>query len=147
MSPACRENGSRFPLIPCACTATSPAPCGSRKPFAKPFPREESPLQPPKLFSPIDVGGITLPNRVVIAPMCQYSAADGSMTDWHHVHLGTMACSGAGLFGIEKTNVTREGRITHGCTGLYSDHNETAMARAVQVYRGITRNPIGVQIG
>jgi len=58
-----------------------------------------------------------------------------------------MACSGAGLFVVEKTNVAREGRITHGCTGLYSDHNEAAMARAVQVYRGITKNPIGIQIG
>ena len=102
---------------------------------------------PTQLFTPIQLGGITLPNRVVIAPMCQYSADDGSMTDWHHVHLGSMACSGAGLFVVEKTNVTREGRITLGCTGLYSDHNEAAMARAVQVYRGITRNPIGIQIG
>jgi len=101
----------------------------------------------PKLFEPIQLGGITLPNRVVVAPMCQYSADDGSMTDWHHVHLGSFACSGAGLFVVEKTNVAREGRITHGCTGLYSDHNEAAMARAVQVYRGITKNPIGVQIG
>ncbi len=101
----------------------------------------------PLLFSPIQLGGITLPNRVVVAPMCQYSADDGSMTDWHHVHLGAMACSGAGLFVVEKTNVTREGRITHGCTGLYNDHNEAAMARAVQVYRGITKNPIGIQIG
>jgi 2,4-dienoyl-CoA reductase-like NADH-dependent reductase (Old Yellow Enzyme family) len=101
----------------------------------------------PKLFTPLDLGGITLPNRLVVAPMCQYSADDGSMTDWHTVHLGTYACSGAGLFVVEKTNVTREGRITHGCTGLYSDHNEAAMARAVQVYRGITKHPIGVQIG
>ncbi len=99
------------------------------------------------LFSPIQIGGVTLPNRVVIAPMCQYSADDGSMTDWHLAHLGSMACSGAGLFVVEKTNVTREGRITHGCTGLYSDHNEAAMVRAVQIYRGITKNPIGVQIG
>ena len=100
-----------------------------------------------KLFTPIQLGGITLPNRIVVSPMCQYSADDGSMTDWHLQHLGTMACSGAGLFVVEKTNVTREGRITHGCTGLYSDHNEAAMARAVQIYRGITRNPIGIQIG
>ena len=100
-----------------------------------------------KLFTPIQLGGITLPNRIVVSPMCQYSADDGSMTDWHIVHLGTMACSGAGLFVVEKTNVTREGRITHGCTGLYSDHNEAAMARAVQVYRGITSNPIGIQVG
>ena len=101
----------------------------------------------PELFTPIQIGGVTLPNRVVISPMCQYSADDGCMSDWHLAHLGSMACSGAGLFVVEKTNVTREGRITHGCTGLYSDHNEAAMARAVQLYRGITRNPIGVQIG
>ena len=100
-----------------------------------------------KLFEPLDIGGITLPNRAVVSPMCQYSADDGCMSDWHLVHLGGMACSGAGLFVVEKTNVTREGRITHGCTGLYSDHNEAAMARAVQVYRGITKNPIGIQIG
>jgi 2,4-dienoyl-CoA reductase-like NADH-dependent reductase (Old Yellow Enzyme family) len=101
----------------------------------------------PELFTPIQIGGVTLPNRVVVSPMCQYSADDGCMSDWHLVHLGGFACSGAGLFVVEKTNVTREGRITHGCTGLYSDHNETAMARAVQVYRSITKNPIGIQIG
>jgi 2,4-dienoyl-CoA reductase-like NADH-dependent reductase (Old Yellow Enzyme family) len=104
-------------------------------------------LPHPKLFEPIQIGGVTLPNRVVIAPMCQYSADDGCMSDWHLAHLGSMACSGAGLFVVEKTNVAREGRITHGCTGLYSDHNEAAMARAVQLYRGITKNPIGIQIG
>ena len=101
----------------------------------------------PKLFTPLELGGVTLPNRIVVSPMCQYSADDGSMTDWHLVHLGTYACSGAGLFVVEKTNVTREGRITHGCTGIYSDNNEAAMKRAVQVYRNITKNPIGIQIG
>jgi 2,4-dienoyl-CoA reductase-like NADH-dependent reductase (Old Yellow Enzyme family) len=100
-----------------------------------------------QLFTPIELGGITLPNRIVIAPMCQYSADDGSTTDWHLAHFGAMACSGAGLFVLEKTNVAREGRITHGCTGLYNDHNEAAMTRAVQLYRGITKNPIGIQIG
>ena len=79
--------------------------------------------------------------------MCQYSARDGSMTDWHVMHLGTYAVSGAGLFVVEATGVTPEGRITHGCTGLYSDDNEAAMARVVKVYRGITKNPIGIQIG
>src|SRR5260221_3527725 len=100
-----------------------------------------------KLYSPISIGGLTLPNRIDISPMCQSSADDGSMTDWHLAHLGTMACSAAGLSVVEKTTVTREGRITHGCTGLYSDHNEAAMARAVQIYRGITKHPIGIQIG
>jgi 2,4-dienoyl-CoA reductase-like NADH-dependent reductase (Old Yellow Enzyme family) len=100
-----------------------------------------------KLFTPLQIGGITLPNRVVVSPMCQYSADDGSMSDWHLAHLGTFAASGAGLFVVEATAVTREGRITHGCTGLYSERNEAAMKRAVELYRGITRNPIGVQIG
>ena len=79
--------------------------------------------------------------------MCQYSADDGSMSDWHLMHLGTFACSGAGLFVVEATGVTPEGRITHGCTGLYSEANEAAMKRAVGLYRSITKNPIGVQIG
>jgi 2,4-dienoyl-CoA reductase-like NADH-dependent reductase (Old Yellow Enzyme family) len=99
-----------------------------------------------KLFTPIQLGGITLPNRVVVSPMCQYSAADGAMTDWHLAHLGSLAVSRAGLAIIEATGVTREGRISHGCTGLYNDLNEAALARAVQVYRGITSSPIGVQL-
>ena len=111
------------------------------------FPKEASLSQRPKLFTPIELGGITLPNRIVVSPMCQYSADDGSMTDWHLQHLGTFACSGAGLFVVEATGVTPEGRITHGCTGLYSDRNEAAMKRAVDLYRGITRHPIGIQIG
>src|SRR5687767_8377900 len=127
--------------------ATSRAPWPSRRRCARRSPTKESPLPLPKLFTPIPIGGVTLPNRVVISPMCQYSADDGSASDWHLAHFGSMACSGAGLFVVEKTNVTREGRITHGCTGLYSDANEAAMARAVQVYRSITKNPIGIQIG
>jgi 2,4-dienoyl-CoA reductase-like NADH-dependent reductase (Old Yellow Enzyme family) len=99
-----------------------------------------------KLFTPIQLGGITLPNRIVVSPMCQYSAADGAMTDWHLQHLGGFACSGAGLFIIEATGVTREGRISNYCTGLYHDLNEAAMKRAVDLYRGITRSPIGVQL-
>ena len=98
------------------------------------------------LFTPIRLGGITLANRVVVSPMCQYSADDGSMNDWHLVHLGSLACSGAGLLMVEATGVTREGRISHGCTGLYSDHNQAAMKRVVEVCRGITRSPIGIQL-
>ena len=100
----------------------------------------------PKIFTPLQLGGVTLPNRLVISPMCQYSAADGCMTDWHMVHLGHLAYSGAGLMVIEATGVTREGRITHGCTGLYSDENEAAMARVVQACRRLSHNPIGVQL-
>jgi NADPH2 dehydrogenase len=104
-------------------------------------------LRRPELFTPIDVGGITLPNRIVISPMCQYSADDGSMGDWHLVHLGHLAYSGAGLMIVEATHVTREGRITHGCTGLYSESNETSISRVIQLCRKTRKDPIGIQIG
>ncbi len=100
----------------------------------------------PNLFSPLDIGGVTLPNRVAVAPMCQYSADDGSMTDWHLMHLGSLAASGAGLQMVEATGVTRAGRISHGCTGLYSDSNEAAMKRVVDFCRRISKSPIGVQL-
>jgi 2,4-dienoyl-CoA reductase-like NADH-dependent reductase (Old Yellow Enzyme family) len=99
------------------------------------------------LFSPVDIGGVTLPNRVVVSPMCQYSADDGSMNDWHLVHLGHLACSGAGLLMVEATHVTREGRITHGCTGLYSERNEASIRKVVEACRRVSRFPIGIQIG
>jgi len=99
------------------------------------------------LFTPFQIGGVTLPNRIVVSPMCQYSADDGCMNDWHLAHLGSLACSGAGLVMVEASGVTREGRISHGCTGLYSDRNEAAMQRVVAAYRRITRSPVGVQIG
>jgi len=102
---------------------------------------------PATLFTPITLGGVTLPNRIVVSPMCQYSADDGSMNDWHFVHLGHLAYSCAGLLMVEATHVTREGRITHGCTGLYSDHNEASMARVLAHCRTVSKNPIGIQIG
>ena len=100
----------------------------------------------PELFTPIQVGGITLPNRIAVSPMCQYSADDGSMNDWHLAHLASMALSGAGLVTVEATGVTREGRISHGCTGLYSDNNEATMKRVVDACRRLTRAAIGVQL-
>jgi 2,4-dienoyl-CoA reductase-like NADH-dependent reductase (Old Yellow Enzyme family) len=103
-------------------------------------------LPHPKLFTPIQLGGITLPNRIVVSPMCQYSADDGAMTDWHLIHLGQLAESGPGMVVVEATGVTREGRITHGCTGLYTDGNEAAMARVVQACRRVSKNPIGIQL-
>jgi 2,4-dienoyl-CoA reductase-like NADH-dependent reductase (Old Yellow Enzyme family) len=102
---------------------------------------------PATLFTPITLGGVTLPNRIVVSPMCQYSADDGSMSDWHFVHLGHLAYSGAGLLMVEATHVTREGRITHGCTGLYTDHNEASMARVLAHCHAVSKNPIGIQIG
>jgi NADPH2 dehydrogenase len=87
-----------------------------------------------------------LSNRIVVAPMCQYSADDGSATDWHVSHLGMLANSGAGLVVVEATHVERHGRITHGCTGLYSDHNEAAMARIIAHCRRIGTTRLGIQI-
>jgi 2,4-dienoyl-CoA reductase-like NADH-dependent reductase (Old Yellow Enzyme family) len=99
------------------------------------------------LFTPLDIGGVTLPNRIVISPMCQYSSVDGSASDWHSVHLGHLALSGAGLMILEATHVTREGRITHGCAGLYSDENEKALAGVIAQCRRLSSNPIGIQLG
>jgi 2,4-dienoyl-CoA reductase-like NADH-dependent reductase (Old Yellow Enzyme family) len=98
------------------------------------------------LFSPITLRGLTLPNRIVIAPMCQYSAVEGCATDWHIVHLGHLALSGAGLLVIEATHVEPQGRITRDCLGLYSDENEAALARVLEVVRRHSTMPIGMQL-
>ncbi len=98
------------------------------------------------LFSPLQLGALTLPNRLVISPMCQYSAEDGSMTDWHLIHLGQLALSGAGLLIIEATAVEAIGRITPGDVGLYDDANEAAMARVLKAVRSHSRMPIAVQL-
>jgi len=100
-----------------------------------------------RLFSPIALGGLTLENRVVVSPMCQYHAEDGSATDWHMIHLGQFALSRAGMVLIEATGVEREGRITPGCLGLYSDENERALARVVSTFKAVGRMPIGIQLG
>ncbi|KQS77141.1 oxidoreductase [Rhizobium sp. Leaf384] len=101
----------------------------------------------PKLFSPIEVGGLTLQNRIVIAPMCQYSAENGAMTDWHLTHLGMLAQSGAGLLTIEATAVTPEGRISFGDVGLWDDACEAAMDRVLKGIRRWSDMPIAIQLG
>jgi len=99
------------------------------------------------LFSPYRLRGLELANRVVVSPMCQYSASDGCMNDWHMMHLGTLSGSGAGLLIFEATSPTVEGRITHGCSGLYSDNNEAAMRRVADACRRYGRAKLGVQLG
>ena len=89
---------------------------------------------------------MALANRVSVAAMCQYSASAGCMTDWHLQHLGNLSLSGAAMLAIEATGVTAEGRITHGCTGLYSDANETAMKRVVDFVRTISPIHLGIQL-
>ena len=75
---------------------------------------------------------MTVPNRIAVAPMCQYSADDGSPTDWHLQHWMSMGMSQAGMVTVEATGVERRGRITHGCLGLYSDDNEAGIACAAR---------------
>ena len=89
------------------------------------------------LFSPLPLGARQLPNRIAVAPMCQYSAEDGTATDWHLQHWMNLAMSGAGMITIEMTDVERRGRITHGCHGLYSDENEAAARRALGAARRV----------
>jgi 2,4-dienoyl-CoA reductase-like NADH-dependent reductase (Old Yellow Enzyme family) len=101
----------------------------------------------PTLFTPFTMRGLTLPNRLVVSPMCQYSADDGRTNDWHVVHLGQMAMSGAGLLLIEATAVEPIGRITPGCVGLWDDATEAALARTLAAIRPLSTMPIGIQIG
>lgn len=98
------------------------------------------------LFEPITVGGQTLANRIVIAPMCQYSAVDGAMTDWHTIHLGNLAQSGAGLLTIEATAVEPAGRISYADVGLWDDTTEAAMARTLDSVRRWSPMPICIQL-
>ena len=99
-----------------------------------------------KLFSPIALRGVELANRVAVSPMCQYQAIDGSAIDWHLVHLGQLSMGGAGLLFVEATGVSRVGRITHGCLGLYSDDNEVSLRRAVEFCRRYGTSKLGIQL-
>jgi NADPH2 dehydrogenase len=98
------------------------------------------------LFSPISLADLTLSNRIVVSPMCQYSANDGVASDWHLTHLGMLANSGAGLVVAEMTDVERHGRISHGCLGLYSDACEAALERVVAHCHRIGTAKIAVQL-
>jgi len=80
-----------------------------------------------KLFEPITLGKLTLPNRIVIAPMCQYSSDNGKATSWHHAHLGQLSFSGAGLLILEATAVEAVGRISAEDLGLWDDETEAAL--------------------
>jgi len=101
---------------------------------------------PSALFSPIKLGGVELDNRIVVSPMCQYSAADGCATDWHLAHLGMLVNSGAGLVIVEATHVERHSRITHGCMGLYSDDCEASLKRVIDFCRRAGTAKLGIQL-
>lgn len=99
-----------------------------------------------ELFSPYSVGGLNLRNRIAVAPMCQYSAEEGKATDWHMIHLGHLALSGAGLLLTEATAVEARGRISPADLGLYSDETETALARVLAAIRRYSDIPVGIQL-
>ena len=100
----------------------------------------------PHLFTPLKLGSLELANRIVIAPMCQYSAQDGKATDWHMIHLGHLALSGAGLMILEATAVSARGRISPADLGLYSDEDEAALARVLEAIRTYSPIPIAIQL-
>ena len=99
------------------------------------------------LFEPMRLGELRLPNRIIIAPMCQYSAEDGSAGDWHMIHLGHLALSGAGMLILEATAVSPEARISPGDLGLYSDANEAALARVLAAIRRYSPISVAMQLG
>jgi len=101
---------------------------------------------PPPMFTPFKLRGLVLPNRVVVSPMCQYSAEDGTPGDWHLVHLGSRAIGGAGLVMTEMTDVSRAGRISPGCTGMYKPEHVAAWKRIVDFVHACSPARIGIQL-
>ena len=99
-----------------------------------------------KLFSPIALRGVELPNRIVVSPMCQYMSENGNANDWHLMHLGQFAMGAAGLVMTEATHVSAIGRISHRCLGLYNDDNESTLKRVIDfcLRHGVAK--FGIQI-
>jgi anthraniloyl-CoA monooxygenase len=110
------------------------------------MPRDSRGVAPAPLFAPFELRRLALENRIVVSPMCQYSAAAGTPGDWHLVHLGSRAIGGAGLVMTEMTDVTPEGRITHGCAGMYTDEHEAAWKHIVAFVHERSRARIGMQL-
>lgn len=103
---------------------------------------------PPPMFTPFRLRDLVIPNRVVVSPMCQYTADDdGTIGDWHMVHLGSRAIGGAGLVMAEMTDVSREGRISVACAGLYKPEHRDAWKRIVDFIHRETPAKIGIQLG
>jgi len=98
------------------------------------------------LFTPIKLRGLALPNRIMVAPMCQYSAVDGAANDWHFTHINSLALSGAAMFCIEATAVEPIGRITRGCLGLWNDATEAALKPIVASVRRHSKSAVAMQL-
>jgi anthraniloyl-CoA monooxygenase len=115
--------------------------------FSATMPSTISSPTPPPMFTPIRLRDLVIANRIVVSPMCQYMAEDGTPNDWHLVHIGSRAIGGAGLVIAEMTNVAPDGRITPGCTGLYSDSHVAAWKRVVDFVHRQSPSKIGIQLG
>src|SRR5467141_4124516 len=100
----------------------------------------------PHLFEPIAFRSLTFANHIVVSPMCEYSSVDGFSNDWHLVHLGSRAVGGAALVMTEMTDVSRNGRISPGCTGMYKPEHVTAWKRIVDFVHGASAAKIGLQL-
>src|ERR1700709_450941 len=98
------------------------------------------------LFSPFQLRGLALPNRIMVAPMCQYSADNGEANDWHFTHINSLALSGAAIFCIEATAVEAIGRITPGCLGLYNDATEAALKPILALVRQPSKAALMMQL-
>ncbi len=105
------------------------------------------PVDAPPMFQPFALRGMALANRVVVSPMCMYSATDGVPGDWHMVHYGARAMGGAGLMFTEMTDVSESGRITPGCAGIYSDAQQAAWTRIVDFVHANTATKFCLQLG
>ena len=102
---------------------------------------------PPPMFTPFRLRDLVIPNRIVVSPMCQYCAEDGTVGDWHVQHLGSRAIGGAGLVYAEMTDVSREARISYGCAGLYKPEHVDAWKRVVDFVHGHSPAKIAIQLG
>lgn len=109
--------------------------------------RDEKAPPPPPMFTPFKLREMLLENRVVMSPMCQYSAEEGSVGDWHLVHLGSRALGGAGLLIAEMTDVSADGRISPGCAGMYEPGHVQAWKRVVDFVHGHSGSKIALQLG
>lgn len=102
---------------------------------------------PPPMFTPFRLRDLVVPNRIAVSPMCQYVAEDGTIGDWHMVHLGSRAMGGAGLVMAEMTDVSRDARISIGCAGLYKQAHAIAWKRVVDFIHRQTPAKVGIQLG
>src|SRR3954463_2154859 len=98
------------------------------------------------LFTPIKLRGLNLANRIMVAPMCQYSSVNGQANDWHFTHINSLALSGAAVFCIEATAVEAIGRITPGCLGLYDDATEAALKPIMASVRKRSKAAVVMQL-